>query len=112
MNIGKMDSKVVIQTPVTTKDSYGQPVESWSDLATVWAQKIDVVRATTELERGDAVEALKYVSRFIIRYRGDVTGIERISCDGRIYNINQIASIGRREALEIVAVATENTDYA
>ena len=112
MNIGKLDERIVIQTPTTTKDSYGQPVEAWSDLATVWCQRIDVVRATKELERGEDIEALKYVSRFIIRYRSDVTGTERISCDGRVYNINQIATIGRREALEIVAVATENNDYA
>lgn len=112
MNIGKMDTRATIQTPITTKDSYGQPVASWSDVATIWVEKIDIVRATTELERGEDIETLKYVSRFIMRYRSDITGIERISCEGRFYNINQIAAIGRRDALEVVAVATENTDYA
>lgn len=37
MNIGKLDKQITIQTLDSVKDSYGNQTESWSDLATVWA---------------------------------------------------------------------------
>lgn len=37
MNIGRLDKRVTIQSRTTVKDVYGQPLDTWSDIATVWA---------------------------------------------------------------------------
>lgn len=34
---GKLNKRVALQRKVTTQDSFGQPVETWTTLATVWA---------------------------------------------------------------------------
>jgi len=112
MNIGKMDTRVKLQHQTSVADSYGQPVEGWSDTATIWAQKIDVVRAAVSLESEAEMENTKYVSRFIIRYRSDVDGNARIEAGGRIYLITQVAELGRKEGLEVVAIANDSNDYA
>lgn len=112
MDIGKLDTRIQLQHVTTAKDSYGQPIETWATTATLWAQKIDVVRAAVSLENQVDMENTKYVSRFIIRHRNDVDGKARIVCEGRTYLITQIASIGRLQGLEIVALSTDSNDYA
>lgn len=35
--IGKLDRRITVQRRVTTTDDYGQELNSWTDIATVWA---------------------------------------------------------------------------
>ena len=112
MDIGKLDTRIQLQHSTTAKDAYGQPIESWVTTATLWAQRIDVVRAANSLESDAGTEVTKYVSRFIIRYRADVDGTARIIHGGRTYLITQVATTGRNEGMEVVAVAIEGNDYA
>ena len=42
MQAGKLDKRVTIQQRSTTQDAYGQPVETWADVATVWAGIEDI----------------------------------------------------------------------
>jgi SPP1 family predicted phage head-tail adaptor len=37
MDIGKLDKRVTLQRRSSTLDAYGQEVNSWTDIATVWA---------------------------------------------------------------------------
>lgn len=37
MQIGRLDKRITIQQRVTTKDTYGQELDSWTDIGTVWA---------------------------------------------------------------------------
>ena len=37
MNIGKLNKRVTIKSSSTTQDSYGEQVETYTDVATVWA---------------------------------------------------------------------------
>jgi len=111
MNIGKLDRRVTLQTRGGAKDAYGQNIESWSEVATVWCDKIDVVRAASELDSAANQEVTKRVSRFIIRYRSDIDGTFRLLFEGNYYLISQIAEIGRREGIEIVAIGTDSDFY-
>lgn len=108
MNIGKLDRKVALQIKTGTKDAYGQPDENWVTQSTVWCEKIDVVRAATLLDSTAGQETTKFVSRFIIRYRTDIDGTWRLLFEGRVYEISQIAEIGRREGLEIAAIGMDS----
>jgi len=37
MKIGKLDKRITLQSRSATLDDYGQELNSWSDIATVWA---------------------------------------------------------------------------
>lgn len=75
MNIGQLKSRVVIQQRSTTQDAIGQPVETWTTLATVWAN-IRYLNGT-EAIKADAVASTSKVS-IRIRRRTDVTSAMRV----------------------------------
>jgi SPP1 family predicted phage head-tail adaptor len=79
-------------------DAYGQPVESFSTLASVWAK----IEYKSEVEKFEN-EQLRAVSSidFTIRYRTDITEQMRISYDSNTYQITGIAEIGRGEGLKL-----------
>lgn len=37
MQAGKFNNRIIIQQRTSTQDAIGQPVQTWSDVATVWA---------------------------------------------------------------------------
>lgn len=98
MNIGKLDRYITLQSVSTSVDSYGQPVESFSTLANVWAK----IEYKSEVEKFEN-EQLRAVSNinFIIRYRTDITEQMRISYNSNTYQITGIAEIGRGEGLKL-----------
>ena len=98
MNIGRLDRYITLQSVSTSVDAYGQPVESFSTLASVWAK----IEYKSEVEKFEN-EKLRSVSSidFTIRYRTDITEQMRISYDSNTYQITGIAEIGRGEGLKL-----------
>ena len=70
-----LDRRVTIQSQSATQDAAGQPVDTWSTLATVWAN----IRYLSGLEtlRADAPTATAKAS-IRIRRRTDVTAAMRV----------------------------------
>lgn len=103
MQAGKLDRKILIEQPTETRDSYGEPVATWATLATVFGQKLDV-RGT---ERFQSEQQLgEEVTRFLIRYRSDVTAKMRLTVEGKVYDIEGIAEVaGRHRWLELIGRA-------
>lgn len=101
MDAGKLDRRVTLShRSVAAPDSHGFRAESFSDYATVWAQKLDIIGreyfATRQLQS-------EVTTRFRIRYRSDVLVTDRITHESVAYKIDSVAEIGRREGLEILA---------
>lgn len=88
MRIGALNESITIQRALMIPNDIGEPVETWVDLATVWAAKTDIRGTDT---------------RFKIRWRRDVEPRDRILCEGNYYDITGTVELGRREALEIYA---------
>lgn len=42
MRAGRLNARVTIQQRNAGQDSYGQPVNTWADVATVWANVTDI----------------------------------------------------------------------
>lgn len=103
MRAGRMDRLITIQQRSDSQDSYGQPVPSWSTLAEVWADKKDV-KASERFASEQRIAEQTTVFR--IYWRDDVTAKMRVSYDGKVYDINGVAEIGRREGLELTTTAT------
>ena len=98
-----MDRRITFQLLTRDRDTYGDEVASWANIATaptVWAE-------VTELKGKETFEAAQITSfadiRFRIRFRSDLNERLRISYKTRHYNIQSITEIGREDGLEILA---------
>ena len=97
-----MDRLIELQRRSLTRNAFGEQVESWTTLASVWAEKIDL--------KGREFFAAQQTSadvstRWRIRYRTDVSTLNQLVCAGFTYNINQVSEIGRGEGLELFTTA-------
>jgi SPP1 family predicted phage head-tail adaptor len=99
---GRLDQAVVIQRKVVIQDDFGQPIETWTDWRIVKMNKRDVraeerFRSNQELATETAV--------FVTHWVNGVLTTDRLITDGKTYDIVGLAEIGRRNGLEITAVA-------
>lgn len=102
MRAGTLDRQITIEASAVVQDAYGDPVESWMLLATVWAQVLPL--RGSERFQAQQIDA-ELTTRFRIRYRDDVTPLMRVAHDGDRYEIEAVIEIGRREGLELLGRA-------
>jgi SPP1 family predicted phage head-tail adaptor len=102
MRAGKLDRLIVLQRVMTAPGPFNEPVETWTDIATLEAQQ----RPERGGERFSAMELHgQAVMTFHIRYRPDVTVMDRIFYNGRSWNILDVREVGRCVVTEFDAVA-------
>ncbi len=105
MDAGRLDVRIVIQRATTTPDGFNEGAETWSTLATVWAK----AQPVSDGERWQAGQTLaNETTRFTIRWASWVSSVnprDRISYDGRIWDIQGVKNIGRDAYREITATA-------
>jgi len=108
MNAGQLDRSIELQTQTTARDNFGQPVETWTTLATVWGNKSDRV-ASEAISGGQVVEVLRTI--WTIRHRTDIDSRHRLRYrEGggwSYYYITGVQEIGRRVGLKLT---TEKRD--
>jgi SPP1 family predicted phage head-tail adaptor len=104
MRFGRMDRRVTIQRATLATNEYGERAETWGTLATMWAEISYKYGSGSESIQSDQILAKQPVS-FVIRYSTTTSGIlpsDRVSYDGKIYQIEAVQEIGRSEGLRIV----------
>lgn len=102
MRAGRLDRRVTLQKPTRTQDDFGQAVETWSDVATVWAG----VRQTAGSEFLQAQsETNEQQIVFTMRYRADVRETWRVVWEGRNFDVIEVRQLGRRAGIEVMAHA-------
>ena len=82
IHAGDLRYRLTLQHSTESRSKSGATTEAWSDLATVWAEKMDL--------SGREYEAESLVStRFRIRYRSDlaINAKMRCTCDGVTYSL-------------------------
>ena len=103
--IGQLDRRIVIQRPTITYNSFNEPVESFGNYATVWGSRADA--SASESYRAQEVGA-EITTRFAVRWNSvtrTVNPKDRISYDGRTYNITAVRDVERNRWREIDCVA-------
>lgn len=98
MRAGQLDRVIALQQMVAALDDAGTPTESWTDFATIRAQKVEA--STEEYLRGYG-ETDATVMIFRVRWLDDVNTDMRVVFDGRAFNIRETKELGRRQGLEI-----------
>lgn len=99
MRAGDLDRRATLQQRVLgTPSDRGAKPESFSDLATVWASRRDVVGREFLAAGQPHAEG---TSIFELRFRSDLTPIHRVVCEGVTYDVLHVAELGRREKLQL-----------
>jgi SPP1 family predicted phage head-tail adaptor len=99
---GRLDRRVQLQSRVVTRNASGEDVVTYSVVGDVWAEKFDL--RGREFYAAQQAKA-DVTTRWRIRWRSDVSVLHRLVYEGRSYDINAAAEIGRREGLELVTTA-------
>jgi SPP1 family predicted phage head-tail adaptor len=105
MHAGQLDRRITILRATVAADAFNEQVQTWEDIATVWAHAAPVMDAEKQ-RAGETLASKSY--RFTIRYSSDVADVDprdRVTFDGRTYDVQGVKQIGRREGLEITATA-------
>lgn len=101
--IGRLDTRITLQSYTSSADAYGQKIETHSTLATVWAwvkyaRGDERIMANRETVVADCI--------FVIRYRSTVNEKVRIYDGTNYFDIVHIAEStdGRHRYMELTAV--------
>lgn len=96
---GQLRERVTIQAPSVVRNGIGEPVPSWTDVATVWADVKDL--SGREINAARVVQS-ESVRRVTIRWRGDITADMRVVRNGVVMVITAPPRmVGWKEFLEL-----------
>lgn len=102
---GARDRRITLQRASIVKNALNEDVTTWLELATVWAEKLDV----SDRERVAAAEvAAEITTRFRILWSTNLANLnpkDRLTFDSKVYDIVVAKEMGRREGIEISANA-------
>lgn len=91
MKAGTLDQRIILQRRGTVEDSIGQPVESWTDVAYLWAN----VRHLSGVESIKADAAVSQVKSSIrVRYRTGIDSGMRVVHGKAVYQIKAVLPHG------------------
>lgn len=106
MRAGSLDKRVAILRKSTAADSLGQPLTTWSTLATVWAEANEM--RAREFNEANARQ-IEITTRFRLRWT-DFTYADRLQWDTHQYEPVQIITLGRKEGMEVLAKRLDGTE--
>ena len=87
MKAGMLNSRVTLQSLATGQDAIGQPVTTWADFASVWAN----IRYLNGIETVKADAQTSVVKASIrIRRRTDITPAMRVTYGMTTFQINAV----------------------
>jgi SPP1 family predicted phage head-tail adaptor len=101
---GALDRRVtIVRATVASTNDYGEPVPGDPIETTKWAS----ARPAPGTERyQNAQNAAEIVMRFVFRFEAELVPLTAtLRLDGVNYDVKSVIEIGRREGLEVLAVA-------
>jgi SPP1 family predicted phage head-tail adaptor len=87
MQAGRLRHRVAIERSVSTRDDFGGVVESWQNLATVWAE-IHPLSGREFLAAQSTQSGV--TTRITLRELPGITAAMRVNHDGTLYNIRAV----------------------
>lgn len=100
-----MDRRIIVEEKTVSRDSWNHPAESWSTLATVWAEKVD--KSTSERGEMNQVVAINR-TEWTIRYLATIKKDMRINYGGLYYYVTGVVEIGRKEGMRVITELRDN----
>ena len=107
IRIGDLDERVIILALTQSQSASGASVEAYGAFLTVWG-KVEYLTGREYWEA--AQEASDTVAMITIRWRSDVSTLNRLQVGDRVFDIESAQQVGRRVFLALTARArTEAT---
>lgn len=103
----RLDRKINLMTPSSTKNASGSVDFDWTVLASVYARVRYVVRTQKELIEGARETSFQEV-HFDIRYRSDVSKVTMIDYKSARYDIITIMERGRKQHTTLVTTLRDS----
>jgi len=92
LNSRQLTLRLILQRKSTTRDSYGQPANTWTNVATVWANPVvqtGMGYMNHEMQAG-GTEISRTTTSFRIRKRTDVVAGMRVLVGAKVYDIRVV----------------------
>lgn len=105
MAAGRKDRLITIERATTTRNEFGELIEQWEILASVYAEEIE--RLVNEQWRAEqlAAETRLQFKAWWTSDLSDLSPVDRLMFEEQTYQILGVQEIGRRRELLITAVA-------
>lgn len=87
MRAGELRHRITLRIATVSQDDCGQPVQTWTDHATVWAA-VEPLRGREYFESQQ--QQAEVTTRIRIRYRAKVSPVMRVKWGVRIYKIEAV----------------------
>jgi SPP1 family predicted phage head-tail adaptor len=101
MRAGKLDRKILVERSTETVDDFGTVTHQWMTLYPLRAELIEQSAQEFMRNYGASSETtVIFRTRFVL----GVTVADRVTYDGREYDIKEVKEIGRRRGLELRCV--------
>lgn len=98
MKAGQLRHRVILQTLTAGQDEIGQPVTTWTDTATIWAD-VRYLSGLSAIKAGADVSLSKVSIR--LRYRVVNAG-QRVKHGAVLFNIEAVLPDAKREYVDLV----------
>lgn len=111
MRAGRLRHRLTVQTATISQNAFGEPVQTWTTLATVWGA-VEPLRGA-ERQRAMQVSATEEV-KIVLRHSATIGGIkpdDRILYGSKVYDISAVMNIDERNR-ELNVMAKEHIDNA
>ncbi len=106
---GVLDQRIQIQKLTVVRGEFGGHDETWTTLATVWAQTLDMTGREIFQAKAMGSSSTMLIT---IRWRSDVTPAMRIVfSDGTMARIEWIRHVTRKEYLELYCLQLDDGSY-
>ena len=104
--VGGMRHRITLERQQTTQDSVGQTVDTWTTLRKVWAKIKPLGAREFYAQSGEHAQITHEV---YVRHGVGATAADRISYDGRTFDIRGVINQGERDKyLTLRCVETTN----
>ena len=97
MQAGRLRNRITIQQRATTQDSAGEPSNTWTTFATVWAS-VEPIRGREFFEAQKTSSSV--TNRIIIRYSSTVASVApkmRVNFGSKYYDIEAVLNLEERD---------------
>ncbi|WP_103172881.1 phage head closure protein [Paracoccus sp. SY] len=101
MKAGRLTEEIRIERSTSTINEYGTPSTTWVKLALLRAEKVE--QTTTKYIRNFGASDEEVVI-FRTRFLDGITNADRLVWKGNAFNIQSVATIGRRTGVELRCV--------
>lgn len=96
MNIGKLRHRVIIKDFTTAADGTGQPINTFSTLATVWG-RVSPKSGSEFVNEG--ASKIQRVYDVVIRYTGDINETYKLEHKTKTLNIQSIVNVDDKDCV-------------